>query len=152
MPLASKILPLQKTFSAVSSFFVRVPVLSEQITLVLPSVSTADIFLASAFFFAIAFMPSASVIVTTAASPSGTAATARLTAVKNISFHSFPAIVPVAKTAMQTSITAIPIFFPKSSIVFSNGVFSFSIACIRLLIFPNSVFMPVDVTSAVPLP
>ena len=65
-------------------FCVSVPVLSEHITVVLPRVSTAGRRLIIALFFAILVTPSDSIIVTIAGSPSGIAATARLTAVMNM--------------------------------------------------------------------
>ena len=52
-------------------FCVRVPVLSEQITVLLPSVSTAGSFLIKAFSFAIRFTPRAITIVAVAGKPSG---------------------------------------------------------------------------------
>ena len=62
-----------------------VPVLSEQIICAHPSVSTAVSLRITAFFFDIFVTPIDSTMVTTAASPSGTAATARLTATMNTS-------------------------------------------------------------------
>src|SRR5699024_1490034 len=58
---------------------VRVPVLSEQMTLALPRVSTAGRRRMMARFPAIRRTPIASTMVTTAGKPSGIAATARLT-------------------------------------------------------------------------
>jgi len=56
-------------------FVVRVPVLSEQMTLVLPRVSTLGRFRTMAFFWAIFLVPRARHAVMTAANPSGMAAT-----------------------------------------------------------------------------
>ena len=61
-------------------FCVSVPVLSEHMTCVQPSVSTAVSFLMTAERFDILVTPIERTMVTTAASPSGIAATARLTA------------------------------------------------------------------------
>ncbi len=69
----------------VISFCVNVPVLSEQITVAEPSVSTEDSLRMSACRLTISRMPSAREIVTTAGSPSGTAAIARLIAIMNTS-------------------------------------------------------------------
>ena len=66
-------------------FCVKVPVLSEQITLLLPNVSTAGNFLIILFFFAILVTPIDNTIVTIAGNPSGIAATASPTDVINIS-------------------------------------------------------------------
>ncbi len=64
----------------VISPFVRVPVLSEHITSVEPSVSTELSFLTKAFFFNMRCVPRAKEMVTTAGRPSGIAATASATA------------------------------------------------------------------------
>ena len=66
-------------------FSVSVPVLSEQITEALPSVSTAGNRRMIARRAAMRRIPTASTIVTTAGSPSGMAATARLIESRNIS-------------------------------------------------------------------
>merc|ERR1719430_2464837 len=60
---------------------VRVPVLSEQITLVQPRVSTEGRDLTMAFLAAILLVPRARQVVITAGRPSGMAATARATAI-----------------------------------------------------------------------
>ena len=66
-------------------FCVRVPVLSEQITAAQPSVSTAGSFFTTALRDAISRTPLESIMVTIAGSPSGMAATASDTEVRNIS-------------------------------------------------------------------
>ena len=71
-------------FSTVILFCVKVPVLSEHITVLLPNVSTAGSLFTIAFFLTIFCTPIASTIVDTAANPSGIAATAKDTAVINI--------------------------------------------------------------------
>ena len=60
---------------------VRVPVLSEQMTVVQPSVSTEGKLRTIAFCFAIFLVPRARQVVTTAGRPSGMAATASATAI-----------------------------------------------------------------------
>jgi len=62
-------------------FKVKVPVLSEQITVVHPKVSTDGKDLTIALFLAIYLVPRAKQVVMTAGSPSGMAATARATAI-----------------------------------------------------------------------
>ena len=62
---------------AVISFWVSVPVLSEQIVVTDPRVSTAAILRVMALRRAICCTPSARVMVTSAGRPSGTAATAK---------------------------------------------------------------------------
>jgi len=60
---------------------VRVPVLSEQITVVHPRVSTEGSFLTIAFNLDILLDPNERQVVITAGSPSGIAATAKATAI-----------------------------------------------------------------------
>jgi hypothetical protein len=62
-------------------FLVRVPVLSEQMTVVQPSVSTDGSLLTMALFLAIFLVPRARQVVITAGSPSGMAATASAIAI-----------------------------------------------------------------------
>ena len=64
----------------VISFRVNVPVLSVQMTVVQPKVSTAGSFLTKAFLFIILLVPSAKHVVITAGKPSGIAATPKATA------------------------------------------------------------------------
>lgn len=66
------------TVTAVISFFVNVPVLSEHITVTHPRVSTAGNFLTTACLEAIRITPIAKVTATTIGKPSGIAATAKL--------------------------------------------------------------------------
>ena len=68
-------------FWTVILFVVRVPVLSEQITVVQPRVSTLGSLRTIAFFFAIYLVPSARHVVITAGNPSGIAATASAIAI-----------------------------------------------------------------------
>jgi len=70
-----------RTLQADIWLVVNVPVLSEQMTEVQPSVSTDGRLRTIAFFFAIRRVPSARHVVITAGSPSGMAATASATAI-----------------------------------------------------------------------
>ena len=72
-------------------FSVSVPVLSEQMAVTEPSVSTAGSLRIRALRRTMRCAPRARAMVTTAGRPSGTAATARLTAVRNISLTSLAA-------------------------------------------------------------
>jgi hypothetical protein len=83
-------------------FCVSVPVLSEQIVVIEPSDSTATSLRISARRFNMRCAPNARLIVTTAGKPSGTAATARLTAVKNMVRGSSPRAIPMPKTIVTT--------------------------------------------------
>ena len=86
-------IPARKSSSGAAStclttvilFWVRVPVLSEQMTCVQPSVSTAESLRTMAWRLAILVTPSDSTMVTTATRPSGMAATASETATMKVS-------------------------------------------------------------------
>uniref|UniRef100_A0A1W7R717 Putative secreted protein n=1 Tax=Aedes albopictus TaxID=7160 RepID=A0A1W7R717_AEDAL len=78
----------------VISFLVMVPVLSEQITVTQPNVSTVGSFLTMQLRLAIRMTPRANVTVTTMGKPSGMAATAKLTPMVNISTSGFDWIQP----------------------------------------------------------
>ena len=83
------------------------PVLSEQITLVQPSVSTAGILRTSALLLAISCIAIASAPVTMAASASGTAATASAIANSRIGSVDFIVKVPASTSRpMLTPITS----------------------------------------------
>ena len=85
VPPSSNRFPAVAIVRTVISLRVRVPVLSEQMTDTAPSVSTAGSLRIMALRQAIRCTPMASVMVIIAGSPSGIAATARLTAARNIS-------------------------------------------------------------------
>ena len=82
--------------------WVRVPVLSVQITVVDPSVSTADEPLDQRAAPAIARTPPASARVIVGSSPSGTLATSRPTANTTASVQLSPAITPRGRNAIPT--------------------------------------------------
>ena len=84
IPSASKFSSSEKCSTTVILFWVRVPVLSEQMICVQPSVSTAVSLRMIALRLDIFVTPIESTIVTTVASPSGIAATARDTAIINV--------------------------------------------------------------------
>jgi len=86
-------------------FCVSVPVLSEQITLTEPSVSTAGRRRISAWKSAMRRAPTASSTVTTAGSASGIAATARLMAVISITSTGSPHSRPMPNSAALISST-----------------------------------------------
>ena len=81
--------PPAQPWTTVISFWVRVPVLSEQTTVAEPRVSTAGSLRMRAWRRTMRCMPRARQMVTTAGRPSGTAAMARLTAVMKSSTISF---------------------------------------------------------------
>ena len=82
-------------------FKVNVPVLSEQMTVVLPRVSTAGSFFINALLLAIFLTPSAITIVAVAGNPSGIIEIAKDTATKNCGPRGFPYKAPSKKIKAQ---------------------------------------------------
>ena len=150
--LASLVASFQNIFSTVILFWVNVPVLSEQITVALPRVSTAGSLFTIAFFLTIFWTPIANTIVDTATSPSGIAATAKLTAVINILIISFPCTIPNINITAQITSAAIPKVLPNLSNFWWSGVSCFSVEFIIPAILPTSVVIPVSTTIPFPLP
>ncbi len=104
------------------SFIVNVPVLSEQITVAAPNVSTAGSLRIIALRLLIFWTPRAKTIVTIAGRPSGIAATAKLTAVINISSGGKPRKTPTTNIKATITRIARPSFFPKTSNFRWSGV------------------------------
>ena len=94
----------------------------------------------------------AKTIVEIAASPSGITATAKLTAVINISSGSFPCNSPIIKITTQIASEAIPRVFPNLFNLRCKGVSDFSVLFKIPAILPTSVFIPVSTTIPFPLP
>ena len=143
------------TFWIVISFFVSVPVLSEQITDAEPSVSTDERRLTIARRLAIRCTPSARTTDRTAGSPSGTAATASETPTRSTSTRSeawsrsaVTRIAPTTTTAI--AITAAPSMRPMRATSRCSGVRCSSVRPSSRAMFPISVPMPVAVTTARP--
>ena len=128
------------------------PVLSEHIIVVHPRVSTAGSLLMIPFCLAISRTPLANIIVTMAGSPSGIAATARLTAVININAGSLPSIMPATNIIPHIISAIILNIFPVSPNFFCKGVSGALSSISKLASFPSSVFLPVAVTTALPCP
>jgi len=133
-------------------FSVSVPVLSEQMKVTEPSVSTAGSLRMSAFWPTIFLAPSASDTDTTAGSASGIAATARLMAVSSISITGSPRSSPVTNRIAQMTSTAIARFLPKRARRFCSGVLPSSSARSSSAMRPSSVPMPVSTTTPRPRP
>ena len=126
--------------------------MSEQITLLHPSVSTAGNFRIILLFFAILLTPIDSIIVTIAGNPSGIAATANPTDVMNISIGSMCFIIPIKNINTHIAKQTIPNDFPTCANFFCIGVSGVSSSIIILAICPTLVFIPVSVTTAFPCP
>ena len=133
-------------------FSVSVPVLSEQIQVTDPSVSTAGSRRTSALWWAMRRAPRARVTATTAGSASGTAATARLMAVRNISPGSSPRSRPVTNTMAQIPTTASAIRPPKLDSRRCRGVRTTSAVISRSAMAPSSVAVPVPTATPRPRP
>ena len=102
--------------------------------------------------FTIRRTPRARATVTTAGSASGMAATASAIPQMNISRGSKPLSTPRMETPVTTIIVIIPIHRPSWSRLFCSGVLSRTICPSMPARCPNSVCMPVAVTTAFPLP
>jgi hypothetical protein len=145
------------TTRTVISFRVSVPVLSDAMTLVEPSVSTAARCRTMAFRRTMRCTPIESTAVTTAGSPSGTAATASATPRISTSTMSERArtssttmMVVIITIAMATTTT--PSSRPVRSSSRCSGVGSSRVRLSSPAMRPISVRMPVAVTIAVPRP
>ena len=133
-------------------FCVNVPVLSEHITPLLPSVSTAGNFLIMAFFLAIFVTPIDNIIVTIAGKPSGIAATASPTDVINISNGDIFLNNPITNIKTHITKQAIPKVFPTPANFFCIGVSGALSSIIIFAICPTFVFIPISVTTPSALP
>ncbi len=131
---------------------VSVPVLSEQMTDVHPSVSTAGSLRIRALRLTIRCTPIASEIVTTAGSASGTAATPRAMPKMNISMNGWPRSSPRPTMMATTTSVALASVLPTRSRLSWSGVRPVSTVCSMRAMAPNSVFIPVAVTTARPRP
>ncbi len=133
-------------------FWVRVPVLSEQMTLALPRVSTAGRRRTMARLAAMRRTPAASVMVTTAGRPSGMAATARLTAIRNISSGSTRWNRPMMKITKQMASAPMPRVRPTRASRCWSGVCGAAWLPIMRAMRPTCVRIPVSTTRPLPCP
>ena len=136
----------------VISSLVSVPVLSEQMTEVLPSVSTAGSRRIRACRLTIRWTPMASEMVTTAGRASGTTATARAMPKISISMNGWPRNKPKATMTATTAKAARARAWPTLSRFSCSGVRRLSTVWSSPAILPNSVCMPVATTTPRPRP
>ena len=141
----------------VISLRVSVPVLSEQITVAAPSVSTAGSLRTMALAAAMRRTPRLRPTVTMAGSASGMAATASATANRNrlsttLSVNVVVLNRPAANTTAQMPSMMTLSRLPVRSSSCCSGVGSFSAASSRPAMRPTSVSMPVATTTARPRP
>ena len=141
------------TRSTVISLRVRVPVLSEQITVTAPSASTAGRRRTMAWRAAMRCTPIARVMVMIAGSPSGIAATAIPTAARNMSPALNPRTsVPTAKANADTVRMTQVSTRLNPAIWRSSGVVRVATAPSIRLMRPISVRAPVATTTPQPCP
>ena len=131
---------------------VSVPVLSEQIADVEPSVSTAGSRFTIACRRAISRVPMESRAVTTAGRPVGIAATASATPVMNSVSNDSPRTRPSTTTKTRATAAMDAMIFESPSSCFCRGVLSVSVLDSRSAMCPISVSMPVAVTTISPRP
>ena len=139
------------------------PVLSVQIIVAEPNVSTTFILDTIAFRADIFCMPNANVITKIIGNPSGTIATNMTTAIMNcsaiISFNSVP-VTPfnMARIIVDPTITIAEIiaiiarYLPNEPNLISRGVFGVSTSLKPVAISPTLVSMPVLITTPNPRP
>ena len=146
-PSAGMICPPAQSFFTVILFWVRVPVLSEQMTDTLPRPSTAWSLRMMACSLAIFWVPKESTMVTMELRASGMAATARATAKRKAFITSSPRRNTLtAKRMAQMIKMPMESLRPNWSRLTWRGVFFSSVFFSRAAILPISVCMPVDVT------
>ena len=128
------------------------PVLSELIAEVNPSVSTDGSSFTIAFRFARSTLPSDRITWVTVGSASGIAAIASDTALTNSASHATSRWRPSTNITIIVRPAAPAIHSVSVSSSLVSGDFSLAVADSIAEILPNSVFAPVPVTSRVPLP
>ena len=117
-----------------------------------PSVSTAGSLRTRALRRAIRRAPRARATVTTAGSPSGMAATARLTATRNIVSGDSPRATPAAKTTAQTTKASPASPLPRVERRRWSGVWPPACSCSSSATRPRAVDIPVVSTMPAPRP
>jgi hypothetical protein len=140
--------PGSQSATAVISLRVRVPVLSLQMTVVEPSVSTADRRRMIAPRSAMRCMPTASAIVIATGRPSGTIETIWLMATISTSDSGSSRHRPSSTTSTNRPSAATTSARPNCSRRSSSGVFGSSARSVRPAMRPTSVWTPVATTTA----
>ena len=139
-------------FTTVILFKVRVPVLSEHITVALPKASTAGSFFTKAFFLAILDTPKAITIVAVAGNPSGITEIAKDIETINKEIKSLPYNNPIINIRIATKI---PIILKTSPTLLSfllSGVSRLSVLSNIVAIEPTSVLVAVPTTTPIAVP
>ncbi len=126
--------------------------MSEQITVVLPRVSTAGSLRIMAFLWAMRATPMARVMVTTMGSPSGMAATAAATAVMNMSSALIPTRMPMRNSNAEATMMMMPMLLANRSIFSWRGDLVMPISCTSEAMWPRTVWGPVATTTPLARP
>merc|ERR1711871_1658421 len=140
------------TRTTVIWFWVRVPVLSEAIMVVEPSVSTDSRFLTSTFFSYMRLAVRARDTVTVARRPSGTFATIIPIMKTKLRRGSGVLIIPMMKKVTPRKMAMEDTMLMKPWISFLIGVSSASVSSVRPATVPMKVRSPMAVTMPQPLP
>ena len=128
------------------------PVLSVQIKVTAPNVSTAGKFLIKTCCLSILLAPSAREIVITAGKASGTAATAKLNAVSAMVMKGCPCRTPASKTIMHTHKIANTKYLLKELRRTCSGVLACFARSNKFAMRPISVLIPLATTTPLPFP
>ena len=120
------------------------PVLSVQMTVVEPSVSTLESFLTSTLRLAMRWAATESAIVSVGSRPSGTLATMMPIAKTTAASVSMPTkILPIAKKKMPRLTAMIEMSRDSRAMFFCSGESRSATFCVSPAILPNSVLIPV---------
>ena len=133
-------------------FRVRVPVLSELIAEVEPSVSTAGRTFMMAFFLAMLTEPTDRIVVTTAGSASGIEPTASATPIPKSAMKDSPCARPITTIATKAKSAARMMKMVSRSTCLVSGDFSTFWPASMWAMWPTSEPMPVVVTRISPWP
>jgi hypothetical protein len=136
---ARRCMPSSSSFTTMR-FWVSVPVLSVQITVVEPNVSTDDKCRIRTFRFAMRWLASTSASVSVGSRPSGTMATMMPMAKTNAFQNGTPAKRPTTKKRSPIPTATIPITRLRCAISLRSGETASPAVCVRWAILPNSVY------------
>ena len=118
-----------------------------------PKLSAAGSFLISILCLASFFVPKDNPTVTTNGKEFGTVETVTANANKTISLkENEPCNTPTINKITTRETAIIPSCFANCSNLICKGVLTVFVVCNEVAIFPNSVFIPVPVTTLFPLP
>mmetsp|Transcript_122550 Transcript_122550/g.297434 ORF Transcript_122550/g.297434 Transcript_122550/m.297434 type:complete len:422 (-) Transcript_122550:557-1822(-) len=147
-----KVLLLYTRLAKVMTFMVSVPVLSEQMHVVEPSVSTPSMFFTNTIFCAIDLDVSVRHTVTVASRPSGTLATMIPIMKTRLVMMSVPRPTEMKKNEMPRNMATLETMPMKWWISRLMGVSTFSVSCVSAATLPMKVWSPMARTMPKPVP